>query len=298
MSRDDILTPVVRDRAVGRYAPSPTGDLHPGNLCTALLAREDCARHDGLFILRVEDIDIPRTVAGSEARMLDDLRWLGMDWHEGPDCGGPASPYRQSERSAVYEAALAVLEARGLTYPCTCSRKELQGNASAPHGPEGPAYRGTCRHADPELQRRHPAGAAVRFRVDADPLVRIVDELAGTHEFDLRTLCGDFVIRRRDGLWAYQFACAVDDALMGVTRVVRGADLLSSAARQVALMRALGWPPPVYRHVPLVLDAAGQRMSKRDGSLSLRALRDSGMTRGDVLVMLRSLPVEGGATEM
>ena len=272
------LAPVVRTGEVGRYAPSPTGDLHLGNLSTACAAWEDCRGRSGVFILRIEDIDGPRNVAGSEARILDDLRWLGIDWDEGPDLGGPAWPYRQSERDGVYLAALQALIAASLVYPCTCSRRDLQGDAAAPHGPEGPIYPGTCSGSRMEPDASMPTGAALRFRVDCDPIMTIEDEAMGPHEFDLRTLCGDFVIRRRDGLWAYQFACAVDDALMGVTRVVRGADLLTSAPRQVALMRALGWKPPRYCHVPLLLDEQGNRMSKRDGSQTITRWRDEGVT--------------------
>ena len=273
-----LLTPIVRTEEVGRYAPSPTGNLHLGNLSTACVAWEDCCARDGIFILRVEDIDGPRNVAGSEQRILDDLRWLGIDWHEGPDVGGPARPYRQSERDDFYLAALHALIAADLVYPCTCSRRDLQGDAAAPHGPEGPVYPGTCSGSRMEQNAPMPTGAALRFRVDGNPIVQVEDEALGLHEFDLRTLCGDFVIRRRDGLWAYQFACAVDDALMGVTRVVRGADLLTSAPRQVALMRALGWEPPRYRHVPLLLDEQGNRMSKRDGSQTIAQWREEGLT--------------------
>lgn len=288
------LTPIPRDRPVGRYAPSPTGDLHLGNLRTALLAWRQIRDLGGIFILRIEDVDAPRTVAGSEERMIDDLRWLGLDWDEGPDIGGPAGPYRQSERSTIYQAALDQLDRAGLTYLCTCSRKDLQRfierdatsppgtsseptEASAPHGNEGPAYPGRCREADPDRQRAHPLGAAIRFRVDAAPRIEFNDEVAGFQYYDLTTLSGDFVIRRRDGLWAYQLACAVDDALMGVTHVLRGEDLITSTPRQIAIIRALGLPEPRYAHVPLVLDERGQRMCKRDGSCSLRTMREAGV---------------------
>jgi len=279
MTSCDLPDPIPRDRPVGRYAPSPTGDLHLGNLRAALLAWRQARDLGGIFILRVEDIDAPRTVPGAEARMLDDLRWLGLDWDEGPDVGGLAGPYRQSERGSIYAAALARLEAAGRTYLCTCSRKDLR-EASAPHpGEDGPVYPGTCRAADPQAQRRHPLGAAVRLRV-APPGAPIAfeDLVLGPQAFDLAALCGDFIVRRRDGLWAYQLACAVDDALMGVTHVLRGEDLLSSTPRQLAILRALGLPEPVYAHVALVADARGERMCKRDGSESLRALRAAGLT--------------------
>jgi glutamyl-tRNA synthetase len=270
--------PIPRDRPVGRYAPSPTGDLHLGNLRTALLAWEQIRALGGIFILRIEDIDLPRTVPGSEQRMLDDLRWLGLTWDEGPNIGGPAGPYRQSERTPFYEEALRRLEALGRTYLCTCSRRDLR-EASAPHGSEGPVYPGTCRAADPALQRAHPQGAAVRFRIPDDGAnVEFTDDLLGPQRFDLAALCGDFVIRRRDGLWAYQLACAVDDALMGVTHILRGEDLIGSTPRQIALLRALGLPVPRTAHAPLVVDGRGERMCKRDGSLSLQTLRERGLT--------------------
>lgn len=280
--------PVERSRSVGRYAPSPTGDLHLGNLRTALAAWEACRRDGGIFILRIEDIDGPRTVPGSEERMLEDLRWLGIDWDEGPDVGGPAGPYRQSERSSLYQEALDVLRSRELTYLCTCNRRDLR-EASAPHGPvsglmapDGPIYSGRCRHADPARQRAHALGAAVRFRVDADPLITFDDLTLGRQVADLPRLSGDFIVRRRDGLWAYQLACAVDDGLMGVTHVVRGQDLLLSTPRQMAILHALGLPFPRYSHIPLLADAQGRRMSKRDGSCSLRRLREQGLSPAQV----------------
>jgi glutamyl-tRNA synthetase len=289
----DLLTPIPRNRPVGRYAPSPTGDLHLGNLRTALLAWRQIRELGGSFILRIEDVDAPRTVPGCEARMIEDLRWLGLDWDEGPDVGGPAGPYRQSERSPIYEAALERLAAAGRTYPCTCSRKDLR-EASAPHGPEGPVYPGTCRDADPAAQRAHPLGAATRLRVDREPIVGFTDAIAGPQRFDLRALCGDFIVRRRDGLWAYQLACAVDDALMGVTRVLRGDDLLTSTPRQIAVMRALGLPEPVYAHAPLVVDECGERMCKRDGSQSLRSLREAGLTPEKAREAILNAPLAAG----
>jgi glutamyl-tRNA synthetase len=273
----DLLRPTPRNRPVGRYAPSPTGDLHLGNLRTALLAWQQIRNLGGIFILRIEDLDTPRNVPGAEQRIIADLRWLGLDWGEGPDVGGPAAPYRQSERSLIYETALEKLSALGLTYYCTCSRKDLQ-EASAPHGPEGPVYPGTCRDRKLRCEDLPPGGAAIRFRTGRAPLVSFTDEILGTQTFDLAQLCGDFVIRRRDGLWAYQLACAVDDALMGITHVLRGEDLLSSTPRQLAVIRALNLPEPAYSHVPLVLDASGRRMSKRDGSQSLQSLRSSGLS--------------------
>lgn len=292
------LLPCARTGPVGRYAPSPTGDLHLGNLAAALEAWEICRREQGVFILRIEDIDTPRVVPGSEARILEDLRWLGIDWDEGPDIGGPAGPYRQSERGEIYAAALEALNERGLTYLCTCSRKDLR-EASAPHGDHGPVYPGSCRDKSSAEQAAHPGGAAVRFRLPAQPDsgsgspssgVEFTDRRLGTRRFDLARLCGDFIIRRRDGLWSYQLACAVDDALMGVTHVVRGEDLLDSTPRQLALLRALGLPEPAYEHIPLLADEQGRRLSKRDGSNSLRALRARGLTPDDVRALIACAP--------
>jgi glutamyl-tRNA synthetase len=272
--------------------------LHLGNLRTALLAWRHCRALGGTFILRVEDIDLPRTVAGAEARMLDDLRWLGLDWDEGPDVGGPAGPYRQSERSEFYAAALRCLEGLGRTYPCTCSRRDLR-EASAPHGEptpellagESPVYPGTCRGRNADAQWAHPAGAAVRFSVEEDPLVEFFEEGHGLRRFELPRLCGDFIVRRRDGLFAYQLACAVDDGLMGVTHVVRGADLLTSAPRQIALLRALGLAVPQYCHTALVADGAGLRMCKRDASYSLGALRAQGVAPDAAREMIMNAPL-------
>ncbi len=299
-----MLQPVPRSRPVGRYAPSPTGELHLGNLRTALIAFEQAPASGGLFLLRIEDTDLPRNVPGAELQLIEDLHWLGITWDEGPDVGGPAWPYRQSERGAIYREALLELARRGLIYPCTCSRKDLQSAASAPHGPDGIVYPGTCRRevSFDEAQAliaqllhpsRHPRDqhACLRIRSDRLSPVRWMDELEGPQEVDLAADAGDFVVLRRDGLWAYQMVCAVDDALMGVTSVVRGRDLLNSAPRQVAVMSALGLQPPTYRHTPLVADAEGNRMSKRDGSQSLRSLRETGQPPKEVLKQILSLPV-------
>jgi len=270
---------VPRVGYVGRYAPSPTGDLHLGNLRTALLAWQQAREADGIFILRVEDIDTPRNVPGSEQRIIEDLRWLEIEWDEGPDFGGPAAPYRQSDRDHYYTLAMHELAAAGLVYPCRCSRKDLQSAPSAPQGPEGPIYPGTCR--PPEVAPvvfDLTGNCSWRFRVDVAPEVSCKDNSMGPQHVDLSATHGDFVVRRRDGLWAYQLACAVDDGLMGVTDVVRGADLLTSTPRQIALLQALKLPVPTYVHVPLMLDQNGQKMSKRDGSISLRSLLGRGFS--------------------
>jgi glutamyl-tRNA synthetase len=215
--------------------------------------------------MRVEDIDTPRVVPDSEGRQLDDLRWLGLDWDEGPDVGGPHGPYRQSERTDLYEAALAGLE----TYPCTCTRKELRETASAPHGAE-PIYPGTC--ADGPSHPERPA--SLRWRIPAGE-VCFVDRILGERCQDVRDEVGDFVLRRADGAWAYQLAVVVDDAAMQVTEVLRGADLWESTPRQILLQRTLGYSTPNYAHVPLVVGPDGEKLNKRHGAPDLSALREA-----------------------
>lgn len=263
----------------GRYAPSPTGRLHLGNLRTALLAWLFARSLGGSFILRVEDLDTPRVRPSATSGMLADLRWLGLDWDEGPGSGGLYGPYYQGERSALYEAALAVLSERSLLYPCYCTRAELAGVASAPHDGDMLArYPGTCRNLTPRQRReRERAGRrpSLRFRAPAKPIT-FYDQVFGAITDSVATTTGDFVVRRGDGIIAYQLAVVVDDALMGVTQIVRGGDLLASTARQLALFDALGYPRPrTLAHVPLALDAAGQRMSKRERSAGLAAYQHS-----------------------
>jgi glutamyl-tRNA synthetase len=223
---------------------------------------------------------------GATARMLDDLRWLGLSWDEGPDVGGVYGPYTQSARQAIYDAALARLRARGLLYPCYCTRAELAQIASAPHGDEGPPYPGTCRNLSQRERRAREASGrlpAWRFRAPEAP-ISFVDRIAGPVTESVAASVGDFVVRRSDGIVAYQLAVVVDDALMGITQVVRGADLLSSTARQLALCAALGFVPPrEYAHVPLALDTARQRMAKRAASFGLQRMRDSGMKSAEAL---------------
>jgi glutamyl-tRNA synthetase len=244
----------------GRFAPSPTGSLHPGLARTALLAYLRARSEHGAFILRSEDIDTPRVVAGSLTDILADLRFLGISWDEGPDASGPFAPYEQSRRLDRYEQAIAALRARGLVYPCTCSRKEI-ALASAPHGPSefGAPYPGTCR-AGPS---RPGAPEALRFRVP-DELPSFVDALTGQLVAPLAQ--GDFVLRRADGLYSYHLAVVVDDIAMRVSEVVRGADLAGCTGLQLALYDGLGAPPPSFAHVPLLLGDDGKRLSKRDQS--------------------------------
>ena len=271
----------------GRFAPSPTGGLHVGNARTALLSWLHARAAGGAYVMRVEDLDFGRVRPGVMERQLDELRWLGLDWDEGPDVGGPHAPYVQSARTALYEEALRRLAERGLLFACTCSRKDIAQAASAPHaGEEGPRYPGTCRGrvvdpATPGLMRHGVGQVALRLRVEPGD-VAFDDLLMGRCRFDPADETGDFVVRRKDGAAAYQLAVVVDDAEMRITHVVRGADLLSSTARQLLLYDALGLPAPRFLHVPLMLGDDGERLAKRHGAVSLAELRALGISPGRV----------------
>ncbi|QBD81859.1 tRNA glutamyl-Q(34) synthetase GluQRS [Ktedonosporobacter rubrisoli] len=274
----------------GRYAPSPTGDLHMGNLRTALLAWLFARKAGGQFVLRIEDLDRPRVRQGSTEHMLEDLHWLGLDWNEGPDCSGPYAPYTQSERLDIYQDYLQRLETAGLIYPCYCSRAEIAQAASAPQqGEEGPRYPGTCRYltqaqrGEREASGRRPS---LRFRIDDEHIVNFTDLLAGPTSQHVQQVVGDFIVRRADGIFAYQFAVVVDDALMHINQVVRGIDLLHSSERQILLYEALGFPVPSFAHVPLVLDKQGKRLAKREQSSGLAPLRAAGTTPQQVVGQL------------
>jgi glutamyl-tRNA synthetase len=274
----------------GRYAPSPTGPLHLGNARTALLAWLAARAAGDRFAMRVEDLDGPRVRPGLEARILDELRWLGLDWDEGPDVGGPHGPYRQSERLDRYAAALRALRARALVYPCFCSRAEIAAAAQAPHGAsdDGPRYPGTCRELGPDaLASRASRGRAPAWRFRVPPgAVSFGDVVHGEQAVDVHAQVGDFVVMRADGIPAYQLAVVVDDAAMEVTEVVRGADLLPSTARQLLLYRALALPAPRFAHVPLVVGEDGERLAKRHGALSLGELRERGASPRAVVALL------------
>lgn len=253
--------------------------MHIGNARTALLAWLDARRKGGRFILRIEDIDKPRCKPPYYRLLIEDLRYLGIDWDEGPDIGGPCGPYTQSEKLDAYEEAVRRLEAKGLLYPCYCSRAELLAIASAPHGlgGEGPAYPGTCRSltADERAERERRKTPSLRFRLPEHGIA-FHDGAAGPQQF-APGAGGDFVVRRADGIVSYQLAVVVDDAAMGITDVVRGADLLDSTPRQLYLFEALELPPPRYVHVPLLCGPDGKRLAKRHGDLSIRALRERGV---------------------
>ena len=259
---------------VGRFAPSPSGRIHLGNMLCSLLAWLSARQKGGKVVLRIEDLDTARCKRPYAQQMIDDLLWLGLDWDEGPGVGGPQEPYWQSERTALYEQALETLREKGLVYPCFCTRSELHA-ASAPHRSDGQTiYAGTCRTLTAEEQaektlRRSPA---MRL-VTPDEVWGFTDGHMGEYEENLATDCGDFLLRRSDGMFAYQLAVVVDDAAMGVTEVVRGSDLLSSTPRQLYLYDLLGLKAPEFYHFPLLLDAQGRRLSKRNADAGLDELR-------------------------
>ena len=259
----------------GRFAPSPSGRMHLGNLFCALLSWLSVRSRGGRWILRIEDLDTARCRPDYARQVEEDLRWLGLPWDEGGSTGGPDAPYFQSQRTALYESALARLQETGRVYPCFCTRAQLHA-ASAPHREDGlTVYPGTCRDLPPEtVAARMAAGRrpALRLRVP-EKTVSFRDGHLGPVSEYLPTDCGDFLLRRSDGLFAYQLAVVVDDAAMGVTEVVRGADLLSSTPRQLLLYELLGLPAPRFRHFPLLLSPDGRRLSKRDGDLGLAALQ-------------------------
>ena len=259
---------------VGRFAPSPSGRIHLGNILCSLLAWLSVRQKGGRVVLRIEDLDTARCPRKYADQMEDDLRWLGLDWDEGPTVGGENGSYYQSERTALYQQALEKLENMGLVYPCFCTRAELHA-ASAPHREDGQViYAGTCRDltAEEAAERAAKRSPALRLRVPNED-VSFIDGHMGLYRENLACDCGDFLLRRSDGMFAYQLAVVVDDAAMGVTEVVRGADLLSSTPRQLLLYRLLDLTPPKFYHFPLLLDASGRRLSKRDGDIGLDALR-------------------------
>ncbi len=285
----------------GRLAPSPTGYLHLGHARTFWVAQERAQAHGGVLVLRNEDLDATRFKLEFVEAMLEDLQWFGFAWQEGPDCGGPLGPYRQSGRSEFYLAAMRKLFDGGFIYPCNCSRSDVLRALAAPHqGEDEPVYPGTCRLRAANLEAEirnsqspnerpsfdaapataNPPGPRVnwRFRVSDDETIAFVDGGFGPQQFIAGKDFGDFVVWRHDGVPAYQLSVVVDDAAMHVTEVVRGADLLLSTARQILLYRALGVAPPAFFHCPLMTDEAGVRLAKRHDALSLRKLREAGRT--------------------
>ncbi|MCR9220027.1 MAG: tRNA glutamyl-Q(34) synthetase GluQRS [Alphaproteobacteria bacterium] len=282
---------------VTRFAPSPTGRLHLGHAYSALVAARAAAAEDGTFLLRIEDIDQGRARPAFEAGIVEDLRWLGLDW--------PEPVRRQSEHFELYRDFLHVLEEGGLAYPCFCTRKDIQAEIEAagraPHGPDGPLYPGTCKHLPrAEAEARISAGAAYAMRLHMDKAAR----MAGPLRFTDRRFgeiavdpasCGDVVLARKDTPTSYHLAVTVDDALQGVTLVTRGEDLLHATHIHRVLQTLLGLPAPQYLHHPLLTDDAGNRLAKRSDSLSLQALREAGWTPADVIARIDALAGEGSA---
>ncbi len=268
--------------SVTRLAPSPTGALHLGNARTLLvnwlLARQQKWR----IILRIEDLDGPRVKASADRGLIDDLRWLGIDWDEGP--------IHQSRRRDRYADAMQILVRNQNVYPCVCSRREVEESASAPHGEAGPIYPGSCRGrftSREQALRETGRPAALRFRVPP-ARVRFQDALRGVCEYDAASELGDFVVEKGDGTPAYQLAVVVDDAQMGVTDVVRGDDLLDSTARQQLIYDALGWHEriPRYTHLPLIVGSDGRRLAKRHGDSRLAYYREAGVPPERVVGLL------------
>jgi glutamyl/glutaminyl-tRNA synthetase len=296
----------------GRLAPSPTGYLHVGHGRTFWTAFLRAREAEGTLVMRMEDLDPDRSRANYVEAAIEDLRWLGIRWQEGPDKGGPFAPYVQSKRTAIYIAAWRKLLQRGCLFACRCSRKDLENALGAPHeqtqaGTGGkadalddePIYPGTCRrHSGYVPQLPGPTASALdtpgpinwRFRVPDGEVIEFVDQNLGPQRFVAGKDFGDFVVWRRDGVPSYQLACVADDAAMGITEVVRGADLLKSTARQILLNRALGLKDPAWYHCRLVVDHNGRRLAKRHDTLSLRTLRQRGLT--PMKILSADLPVE------
>lgn len=255
----------MSDRVTGRFAPTPSGRLHLGNLLCCLLAYLSVRSQDGRFLLRIEDLDVPRCPHRLSLQAIDDLSWFGFRWDE--------EPLFQSERSAIYQQHLEQLQKQGLIYPCFCTRAQLMASAAPNLGDTQVVYQRTCAALTPEeaeqlAQTRRPA---MRLRVP-DEVVTFTDGLYGVQSENLAKDCGDFILRRSDGLFGYQLAVVVDDALSGVNEVVRGRDILSATPRQIYLLKKLGYPLPRYVHIPLLMDADGRRLAKRDKDLDLTAL--------------------------
>jgi glutamyl/glutaminyl-tRNA synthetase len=274
----------------GRLAPSPTGLLHVGHARTFWIAAERARESNGVLLLRDEDLDPQRCRQEFVAAMYEDLKWLGIEWTEGPDCGGEYGPYSQSERRELYLEAWKKLREGGWIYPCSCSRKDLATSAGAPNDSDDePMYPGTCRDRTDAFSFTSPVGVNWRFRVPEAEIIKFVDRNCGEQSFVAGTDFGDFVIWRRDDVPAYQLAVTVDDALMQITEVVRGADLLKSTARQLLVFRALKYHAPDYFHCTLVRDSSGMRMAKRHDSESIRYLRECGLTPAQVLKKAEAL---------
>ncbi len=258
----------------GRFAPSPTGRMHMGNLFTALLSWLSVKSCGGKWVLRIEDLD-PQRSKREYARVIeDDLHWLGLEWDEGGlDDLGSAGPYSQSRRGEIYAEYLEKLRSTGYTYPCTCTRADILAT-QAPHQSDGRIiYGGNCRPAHLPCETSYPGRPYATRLFVPDKEICFTDRIYGLQKVNLARHCGDFVLRRADGAWAYQLAVVVDDALMGITEIMRGNDLLLSAAQQIYLYEMLGLQVPEFAHLPLICNENGQRLSKRDRSMSMEELR-------------------------
>ena len=270
----------------GRLAPSPTGYLHLGHALTFWVAAERARMHGGELILRMDDLDQSRSRPEFVVGAVEDLRWFGLSWSEGPDCGGAFGPYSQSARTDRYAEALKTLVERGFLFSCRCSRRDIRSAIQAPHAADDePVYPGTCRTLAPR-EALLTRGVTWRFRVPDGERIGFVDQCRGAVDWVAGRDFGDFVVWRSDGVPGYQLACVVDDAEMGITEVVRGEDLLLSTARQLLLYRALGLAAPGFFHSPLMTDDRGVRLAKRHGALGLRQLREEGWSSEE----LRQLP--------
>jgi glutamyl/glutaminyl-tRNA synthetase len=286
----------------GRLAPSPTGFLHIGHARTFWTAYERARQTGGKLVMRMEDLDAERSQPEFVDAALEDLRWLGIRWDEGPDIGGRYGPYLQSRRLAVYLDAWKLLLRLGKIYPCRCSRKDIEAAVAAPHEGGGsvaadeqddePIYPGTCRKyhrvvaqiaGSRARELEEPEGLSWRFIVPSSEIIEFEDQNLGKQRFVAGRDFGDFVVWRRDGVPSYQLACVVDDAAMQISEVVRGADLLKSTARQILLNRALGYVNPSWYHCKLLVDDSGKRLAKRHDALSLRSLRELGLSPGYVV---------------
>lgn len=269
----------------GRLAPSPTGFLHLGHARTFWIAAQRALERDGTLILRNENLDPQRCRPEFVDAMYEDLRWLGIPWSEGPDCGGPYVPYSQSERSDFYLSAWRKLRDASVVYPCTCSRKDVAQAAAAPNNDvdDEPIYPGTCRGRTDARSFSNPAGVNWRFRVSDGEQIVFDDLHLGAQQYIAGKDFGDFLVWRRDAVPAYQLAVVVDDAAMRVTEVVRGADLLKSTARQILIYRALRVQTPQHYHCDLLRDESGNRLAKRHDALSIRRFREIGWTPEQVL---------------
>jgi glutamyl/glutaminyl-tRNA synthetase len=269
----------------GRLAPSPTGLLHVGHARTFWIAAQRTLQHRGALILRNEDLDLQRCRPEFVEAMYEDLRWLGIRWTEGPDCGGPHAPYSQSQRRDYYLKAWRKLRDEGFIYPCTCSRKDVALAAAAPNNDvdDEPLYPGKCRTRTDSAKFESPAGVNWRFRVPDEEEISFVDLRLGTRSYTAGRDFGDFLVWRRDDVPAYQLAVVVDDAAMAITEVVRGEDLLKSTARQILIYRALKLAIPEFYHCELVRDDTGVRLAKRHDAFSIRKLREKGLGPDEVI---------------